>query len=106
MPNSRIELRSQDQIEVTILRLPRNRPITIVVIHIDGNVVPVFPEKTLGKRLTTHFKSTHPHPLRPRVADDHNVTVLWRDVWAVLKEVIARVWGLKPILAVREVLYS
>ena len=38
VPRPAIELGSQDQIELPELRLPRNRPIPVVAVHVDGAI--------------------------------------------------------------------
>src|SRR5581483_8580904 len=42
MPSPKIELRSQDQIEMAVLWLPRNCSVTVVVVHVDRYVVSIF----------------------------------------------------------------
>src|SRR6516165_10433297 len=102
VPRSRIELRPQDKIELTILRLPRNGTVTIVVVHEDGEIFPTPFKKLCWELLLKQVESSHSHPARPRVTHYYYIAILVPHFGIVLQQIIIGPQRLLPIVTIRK----
>src|SRR5689334_11578904 len=76
-----------------------------MAIHVHRRISATLLENSLRQRTTDQVERPHPDPVRPRVADHYDVTVVRRYMRIVPEKVVALSQRLLPVVAIGEVRY-
>src|SRR5262249_39044410 len=82
-------------------RLPRDRAVTIVIVHIDRDVLSAFPEQAIWQRPAHQIECSHSDPVGPRVADNDDVAIVRPHLRVSAQKVVVRPGRLQPIVTAR-----